>query len=98
MLNSGIDSTAHTQTDTAAAAAPLPRVCVQYHSLYAFFSRDNVALPGIAAFFKKESEEERGHAELLMDYQVRAPWEGCCGDRAFRAAGASGWLMPCRHG
>ena len=26
---------------------------------------------GIAAFFKKESEEERSHAELLMDYQVR---------------------------
>lgn len=42
-----------------------------YHSLYAFFSRDNVALPGIAAYFKKESEEERHHAELLMDYQVR---------------------------
>ncbi|PSC70014.1 chloroplast precursor [Micractinium conductrix] len=40
-----------------------------YHSLYAYFSRDNVALPGIAAFFKKESEEERSHAELLMDYQ-----------------------------
>lgn len=40
-----------------------------YHSLYAYFSRDNVALPGIAAFFKKESEEERGHAELLMDFQ-----------------------------
>ncbi|KAI7840924.1 hypothetical protein COHA_005355 [Chlorella ohadii] len=40
-----------------------------YHSLYAYFSRDNVALPGIAAFFKKESEEERHHAELLMDYQ-----------------------------
>ncbi len=26
-----------------------------YHSLYAYFSRDNVALPGIAAFFKKAS-------------------------------------------
>lgn len=24
-----------------------------YHSLYAYFSRDNVALPGVAAFFKK---------------------------------------------
>ena len=41
-----------------------------YHSLYAYFSRDNVALPGIAAFFKKESEEERQHAELLMDFQT----------------------------
>jgi hypothetical protein len=35
-------------------------------------SRDNVALPGLAAHFKKESEEERHHAELLMDYQVGA--------------------------
>lgn len=41
-----------------------------YHALYAYFSRDNIALPGIAAFFKKESLEERHHAELLMDYQV----------------------------
>ncbi|KIY95546.1 ferritin heavy chain [Monoraphidium neglectum] len=40
-----------------------------YHSLYAYFSRDNVALPGFAAFFKAGSEEEREHAELLMDYQ-----------------------------
>ena len=42
-----------------------------YHAMYSYFSRDNVALPGIAAFFKKESEEERHHAELLMDYQVK---------------------------
>ena len=41
-----------------------------YHALYAYFSRDNVALPGFAAFFKDGSEEERGHAELLMDFQV----------------------------
>lgn len=41
-----------------------------YHSIYAYFSRDNVALPGIAAFFKKESQEERHHAELLMDFQT----------------------------
>ena len=31
-----------------------------YHSLYAYFSRDNVALPGIAAFFKKASGMMRG--------------------------------------
>eukprot|EP00887_Chlorella_sp_A99_P002977 scaffold24.g2977.t1 len=40
-----------------------------YHAMYCYFSRDNVALPGIAAHFKKESLEERSHAELLMDYQ-----------------------------
>jgi len=42
-----------------------------YHSMYAFFSRDNVALDGFAQFFKKESLEERSHAELLMDYQTK---------------------------
>jgi ferritin heavy chain len=41
-----------------------------YHSLYAYFSRDNVGLPGMAAHFKAESVEERHHAELLMDYQA----------------------------
>eukprot|EP00270_Netrium_digitus_P009091 TRINITY_DN2759_c0_g1_i2.p1 TRINITY_DN2759_c0_g1~~TRINITY_DN2759_c0_g1_i2.p1 ORF type:complete len:274 (+),score=50.05 TRINITY_DN2759_c0_g1_i2:46-822(+) len=40
-----------------------------YHALYAYFDRDNVALPGIASFFKKSSAEEREHAELLMKYQ-----------------------------
>ncbi|PNH04981.1 Ferritin-2, chloroplastic [Tetrabaena socialis] len=42
-----------------------------YHALYAYFNRDNVALPGMAAFFKAGSEEERDHAELLMDYQCK---------------------------
>ncbi|GMH40374.1 hypothetical protein BSKO_08278 [Bryopsis sp. KO-2023] len=40
-----------------------------YHSLYAFFDRDNVGLPGMAEYFKKGSEEERTHAEKLMAYQ-----------------------------
>jgi len=40
-----------------------------YHSFYAYFDRDNVGLPGIAKFFKEQSEEERGHAELFMSYQ-----------------------------
>lgn len=40
-----------------------------YHALYAYFDRDNVALPGLASFFKAASEEEREHAELLMAYQ-----------------------------
>lgn len=40
-----------------------------YHALWAYFDRDYVALPGLAAFFKSSSEEERGHAEGLMTYQ-----------------------------
>eukprot|EP00854_Cymbomonas_tetramitiformis_P019928 gene19928-23844_t len=40
-----------------------------YHSMYAYFGRDNVALPGIAKYFKEASDEERGHAEKLMEYQ-----------------------------
>lgn len=42
-----------------------------YHAMYSYFSRDNVGLPGIAAYFKKESAEERHHAELLMEYQSK---------------------------
>nr|AGV54266.1 ferritin [Phaseolus vulgaris] len=40
-----------------------------YHSLFAYFDRDNVALKGFARFFKESSEEEREHAEKLMKYQ-----------------------------
>ncbi|KAJ7538057.1 hypothetical protein O6H91_11G032800 [Diphasiastrum complanatum] len=40
-----------------------------YHALFAYFDRDNVALPGMAHFFKESSEEEREHAEKLMKYQ-----------------------------
>ncbi|XWS43885.1 hypothetical protein CRYUN_Cryun16bG0142900 [Craigia yunnanensis] len=40
-----------------------------YHSLYAYFYRDNIALKGLAKFFKESSEEEREHAEKLMEYQ-----------------------------
>lgn len=40
-----------------------------YHSMYAYFGRDNVALPGLAKYFKEASDEERGHAEKLMEYQ-----------------------------
>ncbi|KAL5206221.1 hypothetical protein ABZP36_034430 [Zizania latifolia] len=40
-----------------------------YHSLFAYFDRDNVALKGFAKFFKESSDEERGHAEKLMKYQ-----------------------------
>uniref|UniRef100_A0A5B7AFL8 Ferritin n=1 Tax=Davidia involucrata TaxID=16924 RepID=A0A5B7AFL8_DAVIN len=40
-----------------------------YHSMYAYFDRDNIALKGLAKFFKESSEEEREHAEKLMKYQ-----------------------------
>ncbi|PWA77033.1 ferritin-2 protein [Artemisia annua] len=41
-----------------------------YHAMYAYFDRDNVALKGLAKFFKESSEEEREHAEKFMEYQV----------------------------
>ena len=34
-----------------------------------YFSRDDVALPGFAHFFKENSLEEREHAEKLMAFQ-----------------------------
>ncbi|KAJ6803574.1 ferritin-4, chloroplastic-like [Iris pallida] len=40
-----------------------------YHAMYAYFDRDNVALKGMAKFFKESSEEEREHAETFMEYQ-----------------------------
>jgi ferritin heavy chain len=40
-----------------------------YHAMFAYFDRDNVALKGLAKFFKESSEEERGHAEKFMEYQ-----------------------------
>lgn len=42
-----------------------------YHSLAAFMDRDNVGLPGFAAYFKASSDEERHHANLLMAQQTR---------------------------
>ncbi|PQQ03019.1 ferritin-4 chloroplastic [Prunus yedoensis var. nudiflora] len=40
-----------------------------YHALFAYFDRDNIALKGLAKFFKESSEEEREHAEKFMKYQ-----------------------------
>jgi len=40
-----------------------------YHSLFAYFDQDNVALPGLAQYFKDGSIEEREHAEMMMEYQ-----------------------------
>jgi len=40
-----------------------------YMSMAAYFDRDDVALPGTSSFFKKQSDEEREHAEKFMKYQ-----------------------------
>ncbi|KAK2832862.1 hypothetical protein Q5P01_016751 [Channa striata] len=40
-----------------------------YTSMGFYFSRDDVALPGFAHFFKHESHEEREHAEKLLSFQ-----------------------------
>ena len=40
-----------------------------YLSMAAYFSRDNVALPGLHKFFLNSSHEEREHAEKLISYQ-----------------------------
>ena len=42
----------------------------QYHAMSNYFNRDNVGLPGFAAFFRASSLEERNHAQQLMDFQV----------------------------
>ena len=38
----------------------------QYHAMASYFNRDNVALPGLAAYFDAASLEERSHASSLM--------------------------------
>jgi ferritin heavy chain len=61
----------------AALQLSLPALSVEYtmsyiyHSLAAFMDRDNVGLPGFAAYFKASSDEERHHANLLMAQQNR---------------------------
>jgi len=40
-----------------------------YQTMCFHFQRDDIALPGYAAFYKKASDEEREHAEKFMKYQ-----------------------------
>jgi len=40
-----------------------------YMSLSHHFNRDDVALPGMAKFFGRNSDEERDHAQKFMKYQ-----------------------------
>lgn len=70
------DSLCRQSFSTACEAAINEQINVEYsvsyiyHALYSYFDRDNIALPGFAKFFQDASVEERGHAELLMEYQV----------------------------
>ncbi|KAL2636251.1 hypothetical protein R1flu_007730 [Riccia fluitans] len=41
-----------------------------YHSLFAYFDRDDVALLGFASYFKEESDRRRERAQELMEYQT----------------------------
>ncbi len=41
----------------------------QYHLMWSFFDRSDIAMKNIADFFKLSSEEEREHAHKLMEYQ-----------------------------
>lgn len=40
-----------------------------YLSMSYYFARDDVALHGFAKYFKKNSDEERDHAQKFMEYQ-----------------------------
>merc|ERR1711974_441443 len=42
-----------------------------YLSMSSYFSRDDQALPGFAAYFAKESDGEREHGMKLMSYQSK---------------------------
>jgi len=51
------------------------QITLELHASYLYmamanhFERDDVALPGFSKYFKKHSEEERGHAQQFMTYQ-----------------------------
>jgi ferritin heavy chain len=40
-----------------------------YMSMASYFHRDDIALPGFHKFFSRMSDEEREHAQKLMNYQ-----------------------------
>lgn len=39
-----------------------------YQSMAAYFAHDGISLPGLAAHFRKEADEERSHALKFVDY------------------------------
>lgn len=42
-----------------------------YQAMAAHFAHDSIALPGLAAHFRKEAEEERSHALKFVDYLTK---------------------------
>ncbi|KAK0429171.1 hypothetical protein QR680_011231 [Steinernema hermaphroditum] len=42
-----------------------------YLSMANHFARADIAMPGAQAYFMKQSMDEKKHAEMLMDYQVK---------------------------
>ncbi|XP_078666265.1 soma ferritin-like isoform X2 [Branchiostoma floridae x Branchiostoma belcheri] len=40
-----------------------------YRSMASYFNRDDIALKGVAGFFRHQAEEEMEHARLLEEYQ-----------------------------
>lgn len=46
---------------------PTPRL--QYHAMASYFDRDDVSLPGFAKYFRDQADDERGHAQKLIDFQ-----------------------------
>merc|ERR1712226_1580720 len=49
-----------------------------YLSMSAYFARDDIALPGFAAFFAKTSAKEKNHGAALMKYQTIGGAGWCC--------------------
>ena len=43
----------------------------QYHAMFAYFRRQTVALPNVAAFFERASLEEREHMHAMVEYQSK---------------------------
>ncbi|CAM6129772.1 unnamed protein product [Calypogeia fissa] len=69
------ESYARQRYDTSCESAINDQINVEYnasyiyHAMFSYFDRDNVALPGLANYFREQSEEEREHAEQFMTYQ-----------------------------
>ncbi|CAL9220092.1 unnamed protein product, partial [Arabidopsis halleri] len=68
-------SLAHQRYAHACEAAVNEQINVEYnvsyvyHAMYAYFNRDDIALKGLAKYFKESSDKEREHAEKFMEYQ-----------------------------